>query len=105
MAKKQFESSPQELPLQERSSGISRQEELENLATMSDDDIDCSDIPEIDRPEKFEVGKFYRPIKQQITIRLDKDVLSWFRARGGRYQSKINQVLRRYMMSQSERAK
>jgi uncharacterized protein (DUF4415 family) len=44
-----------------------------------------------------ERGDFYRPVKEQITLRLDKDVITWFRARGGGYQTRINDVLRDYV--------
>lgn len=42
-------------------------------------------------------GRFYRPVKQAISLRLDADVLAWFKARSEKYQSKINEVLREYM--------
>jgi uncharacterized protein (DUF4415 family) len=43
------------------------------------------------------VGRFYRPVKQLLSLRVDADVLAWFRARGKRYQTYMNQVLRREM--------
>jgi len=72
-------------------------EEIVQLENMSDDDIDTSDIPEITDWSNAEMGKFYRPKKKQITLRLDADMLEWFRHSGGKYQTKINQVLRQYM--------
>ena len=42
-------------------------------------------------------GRFYRPVKKAISLRLDADVLAWFKTRGEKYQSKINEVLREYM--------
>ena len=67
---------------------------------MRDEDIDLSDIPEIP-PERFAqaiVRKGLKPVlrKSQITLRIDADVLEWFRARGSRYQSQMNAVLRAY---------
>jgi uncharacterized protein (DUF4415 family) len=67
---------------------------------MRDEYIDFSDLPEIP-PEAFAhaiVRKGLRPAarKSQITLRIDSDVLEWFRARGGRYQSQMNAVLRAY---------
>lgn len=72
--------------------------EIAALARLPDAEIDLSDIPEMKAwPEKVEVGKFYRPIKQQISIRVDADVLAWFRAKGRKYQTDMNEVLRREM--------
>lgn len=67
---------------------------------MKDEDIDLSDIPEIP-PEKFAraiVRKGLQPVarKAQITLRLDADVLEWFREKGTGYQSRMNAVLRAY---------
>ena len=50
-------------------------------------------------PVRVEVGRFYRPIKQQIGLRVDADVLSWLRSRGSRYQTHMNEVLRREMQT------
>jgi uncharacterized protein (DUF4415 family) len=67
---------------------------------MPDSRIDFSDAPEIEQPPaEVEVGRFYRPIKQLISLRVDADVLAWFRARGKRYQTYMNKVLRREMQS------
>lgn len=67
---------------------------------MKDEDIDFSDLPEIP-PEKFAraiVRKGLQPVthKAQITLRIDADVLEWFRAKGTGYQSRMNAVLRAY---------
>jgi uncharacterized protein (DUF4415 family) len=67
---------------------------------MKDEEIDLSDLPEIP-PEKFAqavVRKGLQPVerKAQITLRVDADVLDWFRKRGAGYQSRINAVLRAY---------
>jgi uncharacterized protein (DUF4415 family) len=67
---------------------------------MTDEEIDLSDLPEIP-PEKFAqavVRKGLQPVerKTQITLRVDTDVLEWFRKRGAGYQSRINAVLRAY---------
>ena len=73
--------------------------ELAALASMSDDKIDTSDIPEVLDWSGAKRGLLYRPMKQQITLRLDADVLAWFRAcvPGGRgYQTEINRVLREH---------
>lgn len=72
--------------------------EVQNLKNISDDDIDYSDIPDTNNFENLEIGKFYRPIKKRITVRIDADIIEWLKksspARG--YQTKLNQVLREY---------
>lgn len=77
-----------------------RQEaEIAALATLADEEIDTSDIPEILDWSGAKRGLLYRPVKQQITLRLDADVVAWFKASapGGRgYQTQINRVLREY---------
>ncbi len=67
---------------------------------MKDEEIDLSDLPEIP-PEKFAraiVRKGLQPVarKSQITLRVDADVLEWFREKGSGYQSRMNAVLRAY---------
>ena len=73
------------------------QQELLALDELADEDIDVSDIPEITDWSGAERGKFYRPVKQQITLRIDADVIAWFKAQapqGRGYQTNINQALR-----------
>ena len=73
--------------------------EAEALANLPDESIDTSDIPEIPDWSGARRGLFYRPIKKQITLRLDADVLSWFKAStpdGRGYQTEINRVLREH---------
>jgi uncharacterized protein (DUF4415 family) len=74
-----------------------QQEEINQLKNLSDGEVDTSDIPEIMDWSNAEVGKFYRPKKQQVTLRLDADMLEWFRHHGNKYQTRINQILRQYM--------
>jgi uncharacterized protein (DUF4415 family) len=74
--------------------------ELAALAAMSDDDIDFSDIPERRDWRGAVRGKFYRPVKQVVTMRLDADVVAWFKARESRYQPAMNRALREYMRVQ-----
>ena len=74
---------------------------MERLAKMPDSEIDFSDAPEvIPRPADIQIGRFYRPIKKLVSIRVDADVLAWFRSRGKKYQTYINEVLRREMQAQ-----
>ncbi len=76
--------------------------DLERLRNMPDEEIDTSDAPEILDWSNAKRGMFYRPNKQQITLRLDADVVSWFKEHTGDdgrgYQADINQVLREYVL-------
>ena len=71
--------------------------ELAALGKMPDSAIDTSDIPEVTDWSKAQVGRFYRPIKQPVTIRLDADVIAWFKATAPQYQTAVNAVLREHM--------
>ena len=74
--------------------------ELAELEAMPDERIDTSDIPEVVNWPDTQRGLFYRPVKKQITLRLDADVLAWFKKRvpGGRgYQTEINRALRQHV--------
>jgi uncharacterized protein (DUF4415 family) len=88
--------------------GISdaRRERLERLAAAPEADIDTSDIPEVADWSGAVRGGLYRPRKEAITIRLDADVLDWFKGhvQGGRgYQSEINRALRQHVANQEKR--
>jgi uncharacterized protein (DUF4415 family) len=75
--------------------------ELPKLAARPDREIDLTDIPEIQEiPSDAVIGKFYRPKKTIVTIRLDADVVAWIKASGEGYQTRINAYLRQ-MMQQS----
>lgn len=75
-----------------------KRKELARLAKMPDGKIDLSDIPEIKGlPSDTVIGKFYRPRKTTVTIRLDSDVLAWLKATGEGYQTRINTYLRHLM--------
>jgi len=80
-----------------------QKKELAALAAMPDARIDLSDIPEIRDWSRAVVGKFYRPIKKSVTIRLDADVIAWLKAQGRGYQTRINKLLRVAMESKSRR--
>jgi uncharacterized protein (DUF4415 family) len=77
-----------------------RRKELAKLDALPADQIDTSDIPELTDEQWVSAvrGRFYRPIKQQITARLDADVLAWLKAGGQGYQTRMNAILRRAMM-------
>ena len=71
--------------------------DLNKVRALSDADIDTSDIPALDT-DFFKSAKLLMPAKKSsITVRLDSDVLEWFRKQGKGYQTRINAVLRTYM--------
>jgi uncharacterized protein (DUF4415 family) len=67
------------------------------LAAKDDEDIDTGDIPETATRQSAEVDKFYRPVKKKLTIRLDADVIDWFKRHSPHYQTAINKALREYI--------
>jgi uncharacterized protein (DUF4415 family) len=72
-----------------------------------DSEIDLSDIPEVTEEQWQHAirGRFYRPVKKQITARVDADVLAWLKRQGKGYQSRINAILRREMLEAMKRGK
>jgi uncharacterized protein (DUF4415 family) len=77
------------------------QDQLDKLAALPDEQIDTTDIPEAS-PEAWLHARrpgLYRPIKKPVTLRLDADVVAWFKehAQDRGYQTEINRVLRRYV--------
>jgi uncharacterized protein (DUF4415 family) len=70
---------------------------------MRDDDIDYSDIPPLDRSFLKKATVAWPPVKKQLTIRLDADVLEWLKGHGRGYQTRINRILRVVMESQPPR--
>jgi uncharacterized protein (DUF4415 family) len=78
---------------------------LKKLAVRPDSAIDFSDIPELD--ERFwrnaVRNPFYRPIKKQLTLRLDADVIAWLRRNGKGYQTRANALLRAAMLRAAHR--
>jgi uncharacterized protein (DUF4415 family) len=84
-----------------------RRAQLKALAARPDSEIDTSDIPEMtdEQWKNAKRGHFYRPRKQQITARVDADVLDWLKSQGRGYQSRINAILRREMLTSGKSAK
>ncbi len=78
--------------------------ELAALARMPDEKIDLKDAPEMREWRGAVVGKFYRPIKRPVTIRVDADVLAWLKRQGRGYQTRINKLLREAMEGKRRRA-
>lgn len=71
--------------------------EIRALKSVKDEQIDFSDIPEKTDWSKAIVGRFYRPVKKSLTIRIDADVLAWVKSGGKGYQTRINSYLREAM--------
>jgi len=86
----------------ERSKSLTRKQraELELLAALPEAEIDTAEMPEVADWSGARRGALYRPVKRQITLRLDADVIEWFRSRvraGEGYQTSINRALRQHM--------
>jgi uncharacterized protein (DUF4415 family) len=79
----------------------SLRDELAALEAIADSDIDTRDIPEVTDWSGAERGRFYRPVKQLLSVRLDSDVVAWFKASGAGYQTRINAALREYVKTHS----
>lgn len=81
--------------------------ELEALAARPDSEIDLSDAPELSAEQwKHGIrGSFYRPVKRQITAHVDADVLAWLKSQGKGYQTRLNAILRREMLTALRAAK
>jgi uncharacterized protein (DUF4415 family)/uncharacterized DUF497 family protein len=71
--------------------------ELATMANRRNGEIDFSDAPEVKDFRGAVRGRFYRPLKKAISIRLDADVLTWIQSKGGPYQTRINAILRQVM--------
>jgi uncharacterized protein (DUF4415 family) len=74
---------------------------------MKDADIDTSDAPEARDWRGAERGRFYRPVKKQLTLRIDADVVDWFKKTapdGEGYQTRMNTALREYVQRRSKSA-
>jgi uncharacterized protein (DUF4415 family) len=78
--------------------------DLVRIDRMKDAEIDYSDIPAVDRAFLKKATTAWPPVKKQLTIRLDADVLDWLRGHGKGYQTRINRILRVVMESQPGRA-
>ena len=78
--------------------------ELEALTAMPDREIDTSDIPELPEGAWNDAvrGRFYRPLKQAVSLRLDADVIAWLKKDGEGYQTRANQMLRERMLKELE---
>ena len=78
---------------------------LRKLKAMPDEQIDLSDIPEwTEEMWKNAVrNPFYKPVKKQLTVRVDSDILAWLKQKGAGYQTRINALLREAMLAERVR--
>ena len=74
------------------------------IAARRDEDIDFSDVPPVLDWSGAEIGKFYRPTKKPVTMRLDADVIEWLKIGGPGYQTKANWLLRQAMLHSKKRS-
>lgn len=84
-----------------------QKKELAALARLPDADIDTRAIPEVKDWSGAKRGVFYRPVKQQLTLRLDADVVAWFKEhapKGEGYQTDINRALRQHVLRRARKA-
>ena len=79
--------------------------DLARVDKLRDEDIDYSDIPDLDDEVFAQPLVDWPPKKEAITIRVDSDVLGWFKEQGRGYQTRMNQVLRRYVNVAGRRAR
>lgn len=86
--------------MKKKSTSVKSQTDFARLDRMKDEDIDYSDAPAI-TPEMFAKAIVRRGLKPrtktQLTLRVDSDVLDWFKKQGRGYQTRINLLLRAYM--------
>ncbi len=73
------------------------------LAARPDSEIDLSDIPELSEEAWRNAipNPWYRPVKKQLTVRLDADVIAWLRKQGKGYQTRLNALLRAAMLRET----
>jgi uncharacterized protein (DUF4415 family) len=78
-----------------------QQDDLKRLAAMPDDGGHTDDMPELTAAQLagMQQGAFHRPVKKQITARVDADVLAWLKSQGKGYQSRMNAILRDAMLN------
>lgn len=106
--KKSSVSSQSEKLIRMRQEDIILTEEMKAELRALDDiepDMTDPDLPEITNWESAVVGKFYRPRKKQVTVRIDMDVLEWFKNAAPQYQTLMNIACREYMLRHQKNPK
>lgn len=75
-----------------------QKQDIRAIAGKRDENIDFSDAAPVLDWSRAEMGKFYRPEKKPVTMRLDSDIIAWLKADGPGYQTKANWLLRNAML-------
>ena len=91
-----------------KSSSIKRSKSIVRLLAMKDADIDTTDIPELPQSVWNDAvrGKYYKPIKKAVSVRVDSDILAWLKSQGETgYLTRINAVLRDAMLADLRKLK
>ena len=83
---------------------LSKVERMRKLREIRDEDVDYSDAPELDDSFWQNAIIEYPERKKPVTLRLDSDVLEWFKSKGRGYQTRINAVLRTYVEANKKSA-
>jgi uncharacterized protein (DUF4415 family) len=75
--------------------------ELASITALPDNEIDTSDIAELPANAWKDAvrGRFYRPVKQSVSLRLDADIVAWLKKAGKGYQTRANHILRQRMLA------
>ena len=83
-----------------------RKRKLARLAARPDSEIDFSEIPPLNESfwKNAVRNPLYRPVKQQLTVRLDADVVAWLRRQGKGYQTRLNRLLRQAMLEDIQKS-
>ena len=83
-----------------------RKRELAQLVARPDAEIDFSDIPPLKESfwKNAVANPYYRPVKKQVTVRLDSDVVAWLQHKGKGYQTRLNRLLREAMLGEMKRS-
>ncbi len=79
-----------------------QQKQIAAVAARKDKDIDLSEMPEVVDWSGAEIGRFSRPAKKSVTIRLDGDIVEWLKSYGPGYQTRVNALLRHAMENTRE---
>jgi len=82
-----------------------RKRQIAVIAAKKDADIDLSEMPEVLDWSGAEIGKFYRPPKKPVTMRLDTDIVGWLKSYGRGYQTRVNILLRHAMVDSLTRTR
>ena len=93
--------------MKKKSISATAKRELQALKNKPDSAVDFSDIslqdPNDPKWQKAVVGRFYRPIKTPVSVRIDNDVLAWLKSKGEGHIARINEILRNAMNAELRR--